>query len=119
MDLTLKDLGSVRKETFEARSKWYDVGLELGVPVDELDCIQCDHGGEAKDCHLEMLKCWLKAADSTTWAALVEALGSDVVGENALARRLEEKINPLLKKPLKKPEDGGLAGTILPNAGSA
>ena len=97
MALTLKDLATIRKDTYKSLSKWYDVGLELGVPVDELDRIQRDHGCETKDCHREMLKSWLKGAVNTTVAALVEALSSDVVGESALARKLEEKYCPVKK----------------------
>ena len=106
MDLTIKDLGSVRMDTFEARSKWYDVGLDLGIPVDELDQIQDEHHGKTMDCHRAMLKCWLKAGENTTWAALIEVLRSDVVEENSLAQKLEEKLDPSLNKP----EGGGMAG---------
>ena len=107
MDLTIKDLGTVRKDTFEACSKWYDVGLDLGVPVYELDQIQDEHG-KTKDCHRAMLKCWLKAGENTTWAALIEVLRSDIVRENSLAQMLEEKLGPSSKKP----EGGRLAGMI-------
>ena len=106
MDRTLKDLGSVRKDTFEVHSKWYDVGLKLGVPVDELNRIKVDHCDKTKDCHLDMLKYWLNAGENTTWVALFEVLRSDIVRENSLAQKLEEKLDPSLNKP----EGVGLAG---------
>ena len=114
--VTLRDLASVRRETFEASSKWYDVGLELGVPVDELDRIQCDHGLESNVCHREMLKCWLKESDSTSWTTLIEALRSVVVGENSLAQKLEDKHCPSAIKSehsvLKEDEGDSLSHSI-------
>ena len=108
MDLTIKDLGLVRMDTFEARLKWYDVGLDLGIPVHELDLIQLEHRGKTMDCHRAMLKCWLNAGENTTWAALIEVLRNNVVRENSLAQMLEEKLGPLSRKP----EGFKLAGMI-------
>ena len=109
MDLTIKDLGSVRMDTFEACSKWYDVGLDLGIPVYELDQIQHEHRGKTMECHRAMLKCWLNAGENTTWVALIEVLRSKVVEENSLAQKLEEKLDPSSNKP----EGGGMAGYVL------
>ena len=107
MAISLKDLGSVLKESFAARSKWYYIGLELGVEASELDAIKKDNPDAVKDCYLETLKCWLKGvAPKPTWTALAEALASDMVDEVGLAEKLREKYCPATDK---SPNVGGEA----------
>ena len=97
MELGLGDLGTIRKELHEARTKWYDVGLELKVPVGTLDSIEAQ-SDDPKKCLLEALKHWLKTVDpKPTWQALFDALRSCVVEENQLANSLEEKYCPKSK----------------------
>ena len=38
--LAIKDLGIVQSALWEARPKWYNLGLQLGVAVDDLDVIK-------------------------------------------------------------------------------
>ena len=105
MAVSLKDLGTVLEETFAARSKWYYIGLKLGVEASELDAIKKDNPEAVKDCYLEALKCWLKGvAPKPTWAALAEALASDMVDEGGLAEKLREKYCPATDK---SPNVGG------------
>ena len=107
MAVSLKDLGTVLDETFAARSKWYYIGLKLGMEASELDAIKKDNAEAVKDCYLEALKCWLKGvAPKPTWAALAEALASDMVDEGGLAEKLREKYCPSTDK---SPNVGGKA----------
>ena len=97
--VSLKDLGTVLEETFAARSKWYYIGLKLGVEASELDAIKKDNPEAVKDCYLEALKCWLKGvAPKPTLAALAEALASDMVDEGGLAEKLRENDCPVVDK---------------------
>ena len=75
-----------------ARTKWYDIGLELKLPVDTLDDIK--QSGENSGDHLrDILECWLKrAAPTPTSKALVDALKSSPVGESRLACDVEDKL---------------------------
>ena len=94
MELCIDDLPDVRREVFKVRTKWYDVGLELRVPVHTLDSIRLQFTDPA-DCLRETLKEWLKGIEpKPTWGALVDALRSDVVREHCLAREVEEKYIP-------------------------
>lgn len=80
----------VREEIHECRSKWYDIGLKLRVPVGTLDSIE-KHGNDST-CLREVLKHWLKnVTRPATWGALVNALDSQTVGEHKLASRLRLK----------------------------
>ena len=48
------------------------------------------------DCLRETLKHWLKTSPNCTWKCIVDALGSTIVGANALALELERKHCPQL-----------------------
>ena len=87
-ELRLNDLGDVLDELYEARRKWYNIGLKLKVPVDVLDNIDPNDGLR------EVLKNWLKSTCSKTWKVLIDALNAPSVGEHALAENLGEKYMP-------------------------
>ena len=88
--MELNNLGRVQEEIFEARTKWYDIGLQLNVQVHTLDSIKSQFS-DPKDCLREILKVWLKTAGKTTWKTLVDALMSRTIEESQLAARLKEK----------------------------
>ena len=91
MDLTLNsDLGAVRNAIHDARSKWYDIGLELKVPVPTLNSIESKQADD-NICLREVVAAWLKAGDHPTWQSLVDALKAKVIGEQKLAAELEAK----------------------------
>lgn len=91
MELKLDDLSTVLEELYEARTKWYFIGLKLKVPVDTLDSIKTQ-SDDPNECLLQALKHWLKMVDpKPTWQALVDALRSCLVEEHPLANSIEEK----------------------------
>ena len=92
---TIGDLATVRKVVHPARTKWYDIGLELELPVDTLDAIERSRGDDGD--HLrDILKYWLKRdAPTPTSKALVDALKSAPVGESRLACDVEDKLYSL------------------------
>ena len=91
----LGNLATVRKLVYPARTKWYDIGLELQLSADTLDAIECNRGNVGD--HLrDMLKHWLKRVDPTpTSKTLVDALKSDPVGESRLAYDVENDLHSL------------------------
>ena len=90
MALHIDHLGDVRAELFEARTKWYDIGLALKVPVTTLDSIEGQSGNDSKKL-LEALKVWLKTAKKPSWHDVVDVLKSPIVGEPKLASDIEAK----------------------------
>ena len=80
----------VRNEIHDARSKWYDIGLELKVPKPTLKSIESRYVDD-KDCLREVIAAWLRVGDNATWQSLVDALRTQVVGEPKLAAELEAK----------------------------
>ena len=83
-------LGVVREELFKARTKWYDIGLALKVPVTTLDSIEGQFGNHS-DKLRETLKIWLKTATEPSWQDVVGVLKSPVIGEPKLASDIEAK----------------------------
>lgn len=83
-------LNTVRNAIHDARTKWYDIGLELKVPQPTLKSIESKYG-EDKICLREVVAVWLKTSDHATWESLVDALRTRVVDEARLAAELEAK----------------------------
>ena len=98
--LTLNDLGLVLKEIHPVREKWYNIGLQLLVPVTELQRIEAEHKGDHTTCLRHMLVEWLNSGHAN-WKSLCDALQSPIVlGEDAAL------VNTLMKKYLKAGEKG-------------
>ena len=90
MTLTVDDLGIVRAALFEARTKWYDIGLALKVPVPTLDSIDSQFDNHS-DKLREALKVWLKTVTEPSWQDIVDVLKSPVVSEPKLACDIKAK----------------------------
>ena len=87
--LEIKDLRIVQKAVWDARSKWYDVGVELLVSPDTLDAIKENERYVCESCFREMLKEWLRRTEPRpTWTELAKALKSPVIGYGHLADEL-------------------------------
>ena len=85
------DLSTVRHELHDARTKWYDIGIELKVDVSTLKTIESMYSN-SKDCLREVITEWLKAVHpKPTWRSLVDALRKPVVDESKLAAVIEGK----------------------------
>ena len=84
----MKDLRKVQRATWEARTKWYNIGLELEIDPGTLDTIKNDNDN-SDDRFRAMLMTWLKMVQpKPTFAALAEALQSPTVGFGHLAEQV-------------------------------
>ena len=84
--LTLTDLKEVRTLLYPARRKWYHIGIELGLSVEELDTIKAENT-DAMESLTAMLKLWLKSIDPVpTRRALADALKARTINEIELAK---------------------------------
>jgi len=72
--------------------KWYDIGVQLGIPPLQLHFIEADRPATADRMHT-MLDCWMRNATHPlpSWKGLVDALRDPGVGESRLAMELEER----------------------------
>ena len=94
MELTVDDhLAVIHGELQQVCIKYYDIGLQLKVPVRKLDTIKSQYKDSAGDCLRETIKEWLKSTTTShTWQFLITALRAPTVGERQVAEKLSEKI---------------------------
>ena len=75
---------------FPVASKWYFIGLWIGVDENELDKIAADNQNESNMCLLKTLKMWLKMVQpKPSWFTIVDALKG--VQEGKLAESIRQK----------------------------
>lgn len=72
--MDIDDFAEVQEAVWEARSKWYNIGIRLKLKVPDLDCIDAEPGINVEEKFNRMVKSWLKMTESCTWPALCEAL---------------------------------------------
>ena len=94
--VTLDNLKELVNLLNPVRSKWYAVGLQLSVPVSDLNSIRSQFS-DPRECLCEMLQLWLKR-QGVSWIDIFEALRSQSVGEEQLGvELLQEKFGPIEK----------------------
>ena len=87
--LDISDLGDVLEAVWEARARWYIIGLKLGTSPGTLDAIKTGAKENPDDCIMAMIKDWLNnGKPRPTWAAVAKALKSPMVGYAHLAEQL-------------------------------
>ena len=65
--------------TWNYRSRWRFIGIEMGIDVNTLDAIERDHR-KAEDCLTELIAIWLRCAKpKPTRSAITRALESPSV----------------------------------------
>ena len=70
----MSDLADVQRELYAINTRWYDLGLELGLKAPSLHSIYSKHPGDTSQCFCEVLKVWLKGVDPPpTWELLEKA----------------------------------------------
>ena len=76
-------------------SRWYQMGVVLGVPVCELESIRNGKDTDAGIREAAMLRTWLQTSLlPQTWQVLVDAVGHDAGGNHkGLAKKIATKIN--------------------------
>ena len=85
--LGISDLCKVLKATLEARTKWYYIGLELGIDPGTLGAIKTDND-DSMDRLSAMLDAWLKMAQPKPTLTALAALQSPTVGYGHLAEQI-------------------------------
>jgi hypothetical protein len=82
------DLRNVQRIIWEARTQWYNLGLELDITPDSLDSIELANPQKPDRCFRAMLTKWLREHQRPTWSELAEALRSPSVGLSHLAQEI-------------------------------
>ena len=88
--MTTKDLGTVQAALWDARPKWYNLGIQLGIDVTDLDVIRDRNMKNTDECITDMLVNWLRNASyPPTWDYIVKALRSPTVNFMQMAETIE------------------------------
>ena len=91
-DLVLEDLQEVFDIVYDVQSKWYSIGVELRIETSVLDAIKVEFNGVPEECLFQMLRHWLKQLPLPTMREMIQALGSEPIGEKHLSLSLRRKV---------------------------
>ena len=90
--LHIEDLYVVQNTVWDARARWYNVGLGLHISAYKLDAIKETHKNSTDPCFTDMLAHWLKTSHpKPSLNALAKALESPSVEYGELAERISSK----------------------------
>ena len=89
--MIIKDLKDIYSIFWDARSKWYHIGLGLNLKEGDLKAIDKTHKGNVEDCFTEMLSVWLRTTSTCKLADLTASLKHPPVRLCKLAEEVEKK----------------------------
>ena len=89
--LNSRDLKEICSKLWEARIKWFNIGLGLNLDDSDLEAIRRTNRDNVDDCFMDMLKKWLTTSPKPTKSNLITVLREKTVGFNQLAEELESK----------------------------
>ena len=74
--------------------RWYELGVELDVPLNKLDEIRCNNSSDVYQCKLLMLQEWQRRPTlKPSWCTLVDALRK--MEENVIAEKIAQQFSEL------------------------
>ena len=89
-ELDGKDLAELHKVLFPARIQYKSFGLQIGVGVDEIACIE-KMNQDPGDCLLEILTARLRKSEPLTWNDIDAALREECVGLGNTANDIRKR----------------------------
>ena len=96
VDLVPDNLKDVQDLVWDARTKWSNLGLELGIKIADLEVIGKNNRSDVDTCFKKMLLMWLRMVDPfPSWEGLVLALGKSSVGRKDIAEKICDSIETI------------------------
>ena len=93
LQLGIDDFAKVQAALWEARAKWYNIGVHLKVKVSDLEVINAESGGDIGKKFNRMLMLRFKMIEAITWGELCDVLNHPTVNEPAVADIILKKGN--------------------------
>ena len=96
-----KDILDVLKQGYFPNSKWFPLGIYLGLLPPTLKEIEANHRGDVGRCLIECLTLWLNEADkcgefTPSWDSLADAV--EKTGENITAKIIKELSKQIMNR---------------------
>ena len=85
----MDDVGEVYTKLYDARDKWFNIGLALGIKFNTLKSIKREQP-DYDDCLREMLAHRIQSGGPLTWADLSGCLRHPTVERNDLANGIDK-----------------------------
>ena len=93
VDLVPDNLKDVQDLVWDVRTKWSNLGLELGIKIADLEMIEKNNSNDVDTCFKKMLLMWLRMVDPfPSWEGLISALGKSSVGRKDIAEKIRDSI---------------------------
>ena len=74
--------------------RWYELGVQLNVPISKLNEIRCNNSSDVYQCKLLMLQEWQRRPTlKSSWCTLVDALHN--MKENVIAEDIVQRFSEL------------------------
>ena len=73
-------------------SKWWEVGILLGMTYGELNTWKREYGENSCQCFSAIFGTWMSRARNCSWAAIITALKAPLVGQTRLAEELQRTL---------------------------
>lgn len=71
-------------------TEWKKVGIQLGVPTEQLQAIERDNPRDCSNCWIPMFSQWREGTSPCTWAEVLQALESRSVDKPAIANEVRQ-----------------------------
>ena len=84
------DIADVMEMAREASTKWYNIGLALGLHCSLLEEIEASAATTQK-CLCKMLVTWLRTGSNRSWGVLAEVMGNRIVERPDLKEEILKK----------------------------
>ena len=95
IQLSIDDFPEVQAALWEARAKWYNIGIRLKIEVSDLDCVNAESRIEIEGKYNRMIKLRLKMLKPSTWGEICDVLNHPTVNEPSLANKVRrQKVGP-------------------------
>lgn len=86
-----KDFQAVYNVIWPARSKWYSIGVQLGLKMNDLNAIRKRHNKDPDECIIDMIGKWLNK-EGAIWTKLSSALRHETVDYLQVANSLDHRL---------------------------
>ena len=92
IQLSIHDFAKVQEALWDARSKWYNIGICLNLGILELNNINAEPGFGLEEKFNLMIETRLKKSEPCTWRELYDVLNHPTVDMASVADKVRSKL---------------------------